>query len=84
MLDLVDSECVALCQKTGPNGPSPFRWLPAEKMEEFSWDKYTWELKLRGPFLFRLFSALVNHIDHQNKASEVQLTHQVYACQLLC
>lgn len=35
VLDLVDSECAALCQKTGPDGPSPFCQLPVEKMEFF-------------------------------------------------
>ena len=70
VLDLVDSECAALCRKTGPSGPSPFRRLPVEKMEEFSWDIYTQELKLRGPFLFRIFSTLVKHNDHRNKSKQ--------------
>ena len=79
VLDLVDGECAALCRKTGQNGSSPFRRLPVEKMEEFSWDKYTEELKLRGPFLFRLFSTLVKHNDHRNKAKR-DSTHTPGIC----
>ena len=77
VLDLVGSDCAALCRKTGPNGPFPFRWLPVEKMEEFSWEIYTQELKLRGPFLF---STLVKHNDHWNKISKVQHTHTPGIC----
>ena len=67
VLDLVDSECAALCQETGPSGPSPFHQLLVEKMEKFSWDIYTQELKLRGPVLFRISSTLVKHNYHRNK-----------------
>ena len=41
VLDLVDSECAALCQKTGPDGPSPFRQLPVEKNGVFMGNIHT-------------------------------------------
>ena len=49
VLDLIDSECAALCRKAGTDGQSPFRRLPLEKLEEFKWDTYIRELQLRGP-----------------------------------
>ena len=79
VLDLVDSECAALCRKTGADGPSPFRQLPVKKMEEFSWERYTQELKLRGPFLLWLFSTLVQHNDHRNKTKQGS-THTPGVC----
>ena len=66
VLDLVNSECAALCRKTGADGPSPFRRLPLKNVEEFSWDIYIQELKLRGPFLLKLFRTLVQHNEHRN------------------
>ena len=59
VLDLVDSECAALCWKTGPNGPSPFCRLPVEKNGVFVGQIQ--ELILRGPFLFRWFSEIGDH-----------------------
>ena len=70
VLDLVNSECAALCRKTGANGPSPFRRLPLKNVEEFSWDIYIQELKLRGPFLLKLFRALVQHNEHRNMTKQ--------------
>ena len=66
VLDLVNIECAALCRKTGANGPSPFCRLPLKNVEEFSWDIYIQELKLRGPFLLKLFRTLVQHNEHRN------------------
>ena len=66
VLDLVNSECSALCRKTGADGPSPFRQLPLKNVEEFSWDIYIQELKLRSPFLLKLFRTLVQHNEHRN------------------
>ena len=67
VLDLVNTECAALCRKTGTEGLSPFRQLPLANLEEFSWDPYIQELKLRGPFMYQLFSTLVKHSDHRNR-----------------
>ena len=70
VLDLIDSECAALCRKAGTDDQSPFRRLPLEKLEEFKWDTYIQELQCRGPFLLRLFSTLVKHNDHRNKTKK--------------
>ena len=70
VFDMVNSECATLCQKTGANGPSPFRQLPLKNLEEFSWDIYIQELKLRGPFLFQLFNTLVKYNDHRNMTKQ--------------
>ena len=70
VLDLVNSECAALCRKTGADGPSPFRRLPLKNVEEFSWDIYIQELKLRGPFLLKLFRTLVQHNEHRNMTKQ--------------
>ena len=70
VLDLVNSECAALCRKTGADGPSTFRRLPLKNVEEFSWDIYIQELKLRGPFLLKLFRTLVQHNEHRNMTKQ--------------
>ena len=70
VLDLVNSECAALCRKTGADGPSTFRRLPLKNVEEFSWHIYIQELKLRGPFLLKLFRTLVQHNEHRNMTKQ--------------
>ena len=70
VLDLVNSEYVALYRKTGADGPSHFRRLPLKNVEEFSWDIYIQELKLRGPFLLKLFRTLVQHNEHRNMTKQ--------------
>ena len=70
VLDLVNSECAALCRKTGADGPSPLCRLPLKNVEEFSRDIYIQELKLRGPFLLKLFRTLVQHNEHRNMTKQ--------------
>ena len=50
--------------------PLPFHRLPLKNVEEFSWDIYIQELKLRGPFLLKLFRTLVQHNEHRNMTKQ--------------
>lgn len=65
VLDMLDSECSALCRRTIPL--SLFCKVPLPELEQFQWDHFIGELQNKAPTLLQILSTITSHNDHRNK-----------------